>query len=241
VGEWEIEAAIEGTFRQLGAAGPAFPTIVGSGANGIVLHYTANDRVVGEGDLVLVDAGARWGGYCSDITRTFPASGRFTAPQREIYDIVLAAERAGIAAAAPGAPVSAIHDAAVGELARGLLRLRLVEGADAQEVIAEGRFRRFYMHQTAHWLGLEVHDSGGYRDDGEPIMLQPGMVLTVEPGLYIPAADDIQERYRGIGIRIEDDVLITGTGNEVLTRELPTDAEAVETMSRSRMASKLSQ
>lgn len=231
VGEWELEAVLEGTFRSLGAEGPAFPSIVGSGRNATVLHYVANSRRTEEGDLVLVDAGAAYGMYCSDITRTFPVSGRFTGPQRELYEIVLAAEEAAIEAARPGAPITAVHDAAVAVLVAGLLRLGLLTGADPEALIGEGAHRRFYLHQTSHWLGLDVHDAGPYREHGEPVALRSGMVLTVEPGLYVPAdAEDVPERYRGLGIRIEDDVLITPDGREVLTRDVPVSVEEIEAL-----------
>jgi Xaa-Pro aminopeptidase len=228
VGEWEIEAAMEGAFRSHGATGPAFPSIVGSGPRATILHYVANDRRTSDGDLVLVDAGAEWGMYCGDISRTFPVSGRFTRPQREIYEVVLAAEEAGIAAALPGAPVTAVHDAAVAVLVRGMVRLGLLTGDEAS-LVRDRAYRRFYVHQTSHWLGIDVHDVGLYHEDGEPVTLEPGMVLTVEPGLYLPAgADDLPERYRGIGVRIEDDVLITDAGNEVLTRDVPVAPDEVE-------------
>jgi Xaa-Pro aminopeptidase len=228
VGEWEIEAAMESVFRSSGATGPAFPSIVGSGSHATILHYVDNDSRTADGDLVLIDAGAEWGMYCGDISRTVPVSGRFTPPQREIYDVVLAAEEAGIAAALPGAPVTAVHDAAVAMLVRGLVRLGLLTGDEAA-LVRDRAYRRFYVHQTSHWLGIDVHDVGLYQENGAPVTLEPGMVLTVEPGLYFPAgADDVPERYRGIGVRIEDDVLITEGGNDVLTRDVPVAAEAVE-------------
>jgi Xaa-Pro aminopeptidase len=233
VGEWEVEAELEAEFRRLGAAGPAFESIVGSGANATVLHYVANRDRIREGDLVLVDAGAQWGMYCADITRTFPASGRFSAPQRELYDLVLEAEEAGIAAAKPGGSVQEIHQEVLKVLVGGMMRLGLLPAGDLEEAIRDGGFRRFYMHQSSHWLGLDVHDVGPYMEDGEPVPLCPGMVLTVEPGLYVPAAaDDVPERFRGIGIRIEDDVLVTEEGPEVLTRGVPVAAEKIEALMR---------
>ena len=232
-GEWEVEAALESTFRALGATGPAFPTIVGSGVNGTILHYTRNDRRIEAGDLVLVDAGAEWGMYCSDATRTFPASGRFTPPQREIHDLVLAAERAGIDAARPGAPVSAPHDAAVRVLVDGLLRVGLLSGS-ADQALEERTYRKLYMHQTSHWLGLDVHDAGLYREEGEDVRLEAGMVLTVEPGLYLPHEPEVPERFRGIGVRIEDSVLVTEAGREVLTAGVPVEAGEVEALATER-------
>jgi Xaa-Pro aminopeptidase len=234
MGEWELEAVLEATFRRHGAEGPAFPSIVGSGPNATTLHYTANQRRIGEGELVLIDAGAAWGMYASDLTRTFPASGRFRAEQRAVYDVVLAAERAAIAAARPGATVAAMHDAAVRVLAAGLLDLGLVTAQGVDELLEQGGYRRYYMHQTSHWLGLDVHDVGLYREAGAPVPLAPGMVLTVEPGLYLPADDaDLPEAFRGIGVRIEDTIAITPDGAEVLTAGVPVEAAEVEALTRS--------
>lgn len=228
-GEWEIQAALESTLRLSGAEGPSFPTIVGSGVNATTLHYVGNDRTVQDGDLILIDAGAEWGMYCSDITRTFPANGRFSAVQADLYDVVLAAEEAGIEAARPGQPVKAVHEACVRVLVQGMLDLGILEGGDVEEAIAEGGYKRFYMHQSSHWLGLDVHDIGPYMENGEPVLLQPGMVLTVEPGLYIGAgAEDVPDTLRGIGIRIEDDVLVTESGPELLTRGVPVQRQEIE-------------
>lgn len=230
VGEWELQALLDQTFRSHSAtSGTSFPAIVGSGANGTVLHYVTNDRRIQAGDLVLVDAGADVGFYCSDITRTFPASGRFTAPQRAVYDIVLRALEAGIAAVRPGAPANAMHQAARRVLVQGMIDLGLLEG-DPDKLIEEEKFKRFFMHNTSHWLGLDVHDSGVYTEpDGEPLALRPGMVLTVEPGLYIPEdGDDIPAELRGIGIRLEDDVLVTEDGHEILTRGVPVNPDEIE-------------
>ncbi|MBW3628759.1 MAG: aminopeptidase P N-terminal domain-containing protein [Gemmatimonadetes bacterium] len=229
IGEWELEAILEGTFRSHGAAGPAFASIVGSGENATFLHYTQNDSVVPEDALVLIDAGAEWGMYCSDITRTFPASGRFTAPQRELYELVLQAENAAIEAVRPGVGITAVHDAAVGMLVAGMVRLGILQDVSAEEAIESGSYRRFYMHQTSHWLGLDVHDVGLYRRNGTPITLEPGMVLTIEPGIYISRdSETVPAAYRGIGIRIEDDVLVTDYGREILTRGVPVDPDEVE-------------
>jgi Xaa-Pro aminopeptidase len=227
VGEWEIEAIVDGAARAHGG-GPAFPSIVGSGVNATVLHYTANDRRTRDGDLLLVDAGAQWGRYCSDVTRTFPVSGRFTEPQRRVYEIVLAAEEAGIAAARPGEPATAVHDAALRVLVEGMIRLGLVASQDVDAALEDGGYRRYYMHQTSHWIGLDVHDVGQYRTGGAPVSLAPGMVLTVEPGLYIPDAEDVPAEYRGIGVRIEDTVLVGTDGPEPLTRGVPVDPDEVE-------------
>jgi Xaa-Pro aminopeptidase len=230
-GEWEVQAALENVFR---AAGPgyavAFPSIVGSGDNATILHYVVNDRRIGEGDLVLVDAGAEVGMYAGDITRTWPASGRFSAPQRSVYDVVLAALEAAIAEVRPGAAVSAAHEAARRVLVEGMLRLGLLEGEVDALIEEEKQVKRFFMHNTSHWLGLDVHDSGDYRlRSGEPVVLEPGMVLTMEPGLYVASdAEGVPDELRGIGVRLEDDVLVTSDGCEVLTRGVPVDPEEVE-------------
>lgn len=236
VGEWEIQALLDSTFRAHAPdSGTAFPSIVGSAENGTILHYVTNTRRIGEGELVLVDAGAEVGFYCADITRVFPASGRFTPAQRSVYDIVHRALDAAIEAIRPGAPVTSAHEAARRVLVEGMVQLGLLEGDVDALIEEETGFKRFFMHNTSHWLGLDVHDSGGYRDtDGEPIPYAPGMVLTVEPGLYIPVADDVPEPLRGIGIRLEDDVLVTEDGHEVLTRGVPVDPDEVERICTSR-------
>ncbi|HEX5872930.1 MAG TPA: aminopeptidase P N-terminal domain-containing protein [Longimicrobium sp.] len=229
-GEWEVQALLDQTFRSHSAnSGTSFPAIVGSAANGTVLHYVTNERRIEEGDLVLVDAGAEVGFYCSDITRTFPASGRFTAPQRAVYDVVLRALEAGIDAVRPGAPARGVHEAARRVLVQGMIDLGLLQG-EPEALIEDETFKRFFMHNTSHWLGLDVHDPGLYTQrDGEPVPLRPGMVLTVEPGLYIPEdAEDVPAELRGIGIRLEDDVLVTEDGHEVLTRAVPVDPDEVE-------------
>jgi Xaa-Pro aminopeptidase len=231
-GEWEIQAALEAGFLSSGAARPAFPSIVAAGSNATVLHYVANRTRVRDGDLVLIDAGAEWGMYCSDITRTFPASGIFTTQQRELYQVVLDAEEAAIAAVHVGAPASAPHDAAVRVLARGLLDLGILPRGNLEDVIAEGSYKRFYLHQTSHWLGLDVHDVGPYRrSPDEHVLFEPGMVLTIEPGLYIPSdAADVPAPFRGVGIRIEDDVIVTASGPEVITRAVPVEPGEIEAL-----------
>ena len=230
VGEWQLEAVLEGAFRAGGGQGPAFGSIVGSGKNGCVLHYVDNGDRVGGGDLVLVDAGAEVDYYAADVTRTFPAGGAFGGRQRQVYDIVAAAHGAGIAACRVGAPVSAPHEAAVSVLAEGLCELGLLD-ATPEEVVVDGLYKPFYPHQTSHWLGLDVHEPGDYATGDGPRLLKPGMVLTVEPGLYFPpslgaAAGD----FEGIGIRIEDDVLVGDAGPERLTGALPVDPADVEAM-----------
>lgn len=208
----------------------SFPAVVGSGNNGCILHYVENADVIADGDLVLIDSGAEYRGYAGDITRTFPASGRFTPAQRAIYDIVLAANEAGINACRVGSPINAVHEAALAVLVDGLLTLGLLTG-DRQTVIDNGDYRDFFMHGTSHWLGMDVHDVGDYHPQGRWRRLAPGMVLTVEPGLYIaPDQADVDARYRGIGIRIEDDVAITEAGPEVLTSEVPKAPEAIEAL-----------
>lgn len=230
VGEWELQAAIEAVFRRHGGATPAYPSIVASGANACVLHYAANRRRAQAGELVLVDAAAELGHYCADLTRTYPVDGRFTADQRAVYEIVDEARAAAIAAGAPGVPVGAVHRAACDVLARGLasLGIRAGNGGKPEESAA---LRRFFPHQTSHWLGLDTHDVGDYRVDGTSRPLEEGMVFTVEPGLYFHEdAEGSAARFAGIGIRIEDDVLVTASGVENLTAELPTEAGAVEAL-----------
>ncbi|WP_460725924.1 aminopeptidase P N-terminal domain-containing protein [Lysobacter rhizosphaerae] len=225
--EYELQAEIERVFRQHDAES-AYGSIVGAGSNACVLHYRANNAPMSEGDLVLIDAGAEYRGYAADITRTFPVSGRFTREQRALHDLVDAAQAAALAQARPGVPYEAGHVAAVATLTEGLLQLGLLKGK-LEKNIADGLYRRFYRHKTGHWLGLDVHDVGEYRIDGESRLLEPGMVFTIEPGLYI-APDDttVAAKWRGIGIRTEDDVLVTAAGHEVLTRGLARSADEIE-------------
>jgi Xaa-Pro aminopeptidase len=218
--EYEIEAELLHEFRRRGAQAPAYTPIVAGGSRACVLHYVQNDGVLRDGELLLIDAGCELDGYASDVTRTFPVNGRFSAPQREIYELVLAAQSAAIAQVKPGNRWDAPHRAAVAVLAQGLVDLKLLAGSAAEAIESES-YRRFYMHRTGHWLGLDVHDAGDYKRDGEWRMLAPGMVLTVEPGCYVPAGGGVPERYAGIGVRIEDDVVVTETGAEVLTRDAP--------------------
>src|SRR6476619_7228434 len=227
VREYALQAEIECVFRQHDAV-PAYGSIVGAGANACVLHYVANNAVASDGDLVLVDAGAEYRGYASDITRTFPVNGRFSKEQRALHDLVGAAQAAALAQARPRVPYEAGHQAAVETLTEGLLRLGLLKGT-LEKAIADGLYRRFYRHKTGHWLGLDVHDVGEYRLDGESRLLEPGMVFTIEPGLYV-APDDtsVAAKWRGIGIRTEDDVAITADGHRVLTDALVRDADEIE-------------
>ncbi|HEX7218421.1 MAG TPA: Xaa-Pro aminopeptidase [Burkholderiales bacterium] len=229
--EYEIEAELLHEFRRSGAQFPAYSPIVAGGPNACVLHYVANDAALRDGDLLLIDAGCELDGYASDLTRTYPVNGRFSAAQREVYDLVLAAQRAAMDEVRPGRAWNDPHDAAVKVLARGLLDLKLLAGS-LEEALEKETYKRFYMHRTGHWLGLDVHDAGDYKRAGSWRALAPGMVLTVEPGLYIRAANDVPERLRNIGIRIEDDVLVTDAGCEVLTAEAPKAAADVEALMR---------
>jgi Xaa-Pro aminopeptidase len=227
--EYELQAELERVFR-LHDAEPAYGSIIGAGSNACVLHYRANNAPINEGELVLVDAGAEYRGYAADITRTFPVSGRFSKEQRVLHDLVGAAQAAALKQAKPGVPYEAGHTAAVATLTEGLLKLGLLKGK-LEKNIADGSYRRFYRHKTGHWLGLDVHDVGEYRIDGESRLLEPGMVFTIEPGLYV-AADDttVDAKWRGIGIRIEDDVLVTRDGPEVLTDKLARSADEIEAL-----------
>ena len=228
--EYHLEAAIQHTFAEHGARFPAYSSIVGSGANACVLHYTENASKMRAGDLVLIDAGCEYQGYAADITRTFPVSGQFSAEQRAIYDVVLEAQRAAIAKVRPGNTWNQPHDATVRVITRGLIKLGLLRGKERELIKAEA-YRDFYMHRAGHWLGLDVHDVGEYRVDGRWRQLEPGMVLTIEPGIYI-AADNtkVPKRWRGIGVRIEDDVVVTEQGCDVLTGDVPKRADEIEAL-----------
>jgi Xaa-Pro aminopeptidase len=229
--EYEIEAELAYEFRRGGAQFPAYWPIVAGGPNACVLHYVTNSDALRDGDLLLIDAGCELDGYASDITRTFPVSGRFSAPQRAVYDIVLAAQAAAMEKVRPGCAWNEPHDAAVRVLAQGMLDLKLLSGS-LDAVLEKETYKRFYMHRTGHWLGLDVHDAGEYKRGGAWRPLEPGMVLTVEPGLYIRAAADVPEPLRNIGIRIEDDVLVTPAGCEVLTAEAPKGVADIEALMR---------
>jgi Xaa-Pro aminopeptidase len=229
--EYELEAELLYEFRRGGAEFPAYWPIVGGGANGCVLHYRENNCVLNDGDLVLIDAGAEFDCYAADITRTFPANGRFRGEQRAVYEIVLAAQNAAMAEVRAGKHWNEPHDAAVRVLTRGLIDLGLLKG-DLDGIIEKGEFKRFYMHRTGHWLGMDVHDVGDYKVADTWREFEPGMVLTVEPGLYIDAAADVPERFRNIGIRIEDDVAVTRNGCEVLTQDTPKAIDEIEALMR---------
>jgi Xaa-Pro aminopeptidase len=230
--ELELEAVIDYTFRRRGGRGPAYTTIVGGGRNATILHYIANDQKLEDGSLVLIDAGCEYQGYAADVTRTYPVGGRYAGAAREVYEVVLAAQLEALAAVRPGTTLPQIHETALRSLVRGMLELGLLRG-DAAELIAAEAYRPYYMHNTSHWLGLDVHDVGTYRSGGEPRRLEPGMVFTVEPGLYVRADDEsAPARLRGIGVRIEDDVLVTETGAEVLTEAIPKAPAEVEAWMR---------
>jgi Xaa-Pro aminopeptidase len=231
--EYQVEAELLHEFCSHGARNPAYTSIVAGGANACVLHYVGNNAKLRDGDLLLIDAGCEMEGYASDITRTFPVNGKFSPAQKDVYEVVLAAQTAAIASAQPKQTWDAPHHSALRVLAQGFIDLKLCSGS-VDAVLESESYKRFYMHRTGHWLGMDVHDVGEYKtgDDWRP--LQPGMVLTVEPGCYIRPADDVPEALWNIGIRIEDDVAITKTGNEVLTAAAPkTVADIEELMSKS--------
>jgi len=229
--EYEIEAELLYEFKKGGSLFPAYPSIVGGGANSCILHYNDNNAELKDGDMLLIDAGAEFDGYAADITRSFPVAGRFSPEQRDVYEIVLAAQRAAIAEVRPGKHWNEPHDAAVRVLTDGLVQLKLLKGS-VDTHIEDGGYKRFYMHRTGHWLGMDVHDVGDYKVHEEWRVLEPGMVLTVEPGLYIGADDDIPKGLRHIGVRIEDDVLVTRDGHEVLSRDTPKDIGEIEALMR---------
>ena len=252
VAEYEIEAELLHEFRRSGAEGPAYPPIVAAGSNACILHYVPGPTPLNAGELCLIDAGCELDGYASDVTRTFPAAGRFSAAQRELYDIVEAAQRAAVAATRPGARHRDAHIAAVRVLAQGMLDTGLLDRnavGDLDAVVESAAYRKFYMHGTGHWLGRDVHDVGDYQSAGEaPIeqpdwlggtvvkkpsrRLEPGMVLTIEPGIYVRPGDDVPERYWNIGIRIEDDAVVTADGCELISRGVPVAATEIEALMR---------
>jgi Xaa-Pro aminopeptidase len=226
--EYQLEAELVHEFMQNGAHAAAYPSIVGSGENGCILHYTENRDEIDEGDLLLIDAGAEYQGYASDVTRTFPANGKFSTAQRQAYDLVLAAQLAAIEQVKPGNHWNDPHDAAVRVLTEGMIELGILKG-DVDELIKDQTYTKYYMHRTGHWIGMDVHDVGDYKLDGEWRMLEAGMVLTVEPGLYMPAGTKgLPKKWWNIGIRIEDDVLVTKDGYEVLSKDAPKTADEIE-------------
>jgi len=227
--EFQVEAELQYEFTRAGSRFPAYPSIVAGGANACVLHYVDNAAILKEGDLLLIDAGAEYDYYASDITRTFPVGGRFSSEQRAVYEIVLAAQHAAIAAVKPGNHWNDPHEAAVRVITEGLVELGLLKGK-VSTLIEKDKHRKFYMHRTGHWLGMDVHDVGDYKIDGAWRVLEPGMVLTVEPGLYLGDGRGVPKKFRNIGIRIEDDVLVTRDGCEVLTAAVPKAPDEVEAL-----------
>ena len=228
--EYQLEAELAHEFALNGARHPAYPSIVGSGDNACILHYVENREKLRDGDLVLIDAGCEYQCYAADVTRTFPVNGRFSPEQRAIYDLVLKAQLAAIDRIGPGRHWNEAHDTTVRVITEGLVKLGLLKGGVAT-LIKKEAYREFYMHRAGHWLGLDVHDVGDYRVDDEWRVLEPGMVLTIEPGIYIaPGNRKVPKRWRGIGVRIEDDVAVTADGNEILTADVPKDADAIEAL-----------
>jgi Xaa-Pro aminopeptidase len=225
--EYEVEALLLDTFRRHGSERPAYGSIVGSGPNACVLHYRKNDRQIEAGDLLLIDAGCEFGYYASDVTRTFPVGKTFSRPQQAIYELVLEAQLDAIEASRIGVTLDAIHARSVAIVTRGLVSLGLLAG-EVEKLIEAGAYKRFFMHRTSHWLGMDVHDVGAYFVDGKARGLEPGMVLTVEPGIYIaPDEQTVPAEWRGIGVRIEDDVLVTASNPEVLTAGIPKTVQEV--------------
>lgn len=226
--EYQLEAELLHEFMMAGARAPAYNSIVAGGANACILHYINNDQPLRDGDLVLIDAGCEYQYYAADITRTFPVSGRFSKEQKALYDVVLKAQLEAIKATAPGVAWDEPHHVTVRVITEGLVELGLLKGS-VDELIAAGAYRDFYMHRAGHWLGMDVHDVGSYQKDGKPRLLQAGMVMTIEPGIYVaPDNKKVASKWRGIGIRIEDDVLITRQGNRVLTDAVPKSTDDIE-------------
>ncbi|MDW5502053.1 Xaa-Pro aminopeptidase [Pseudomonas lundensis] len=227
--EYQLEAEVHHEFARFGARYPSYNTIVGGGDNACILHYTENECELRDGDLVLLDAGCEYQGYAGDITRTFPVNGKFSRPQRAVYDIVLASLQRALEMFKPGISIRVVNDEVVRIMITGMVELGILKG-EVEQLITEQAHRPFYMHGLGHWLGLDVHDVGHYGTPDRDRTLEPGMVLTVEPGLYIAPDADVPEQYRGMGIRIEDDILITATGNENLTASVVKDADAIEAL-----------
>jgi Xaa-Pro aminopeptidase len=226
--EHQVQAEIEYAFRRRGGSGPGYGTIVATGANSTILHYRAGDAVLKDGDVCLVDAGGEYDWYTADVSRTFPVSGEFTKPQRALYDLCLAVQKEAILSVRPGVRIDEIHDETVRRLTEGFIGLGLLQGG-VDERIADKSYRKFYMHRTSHWLGMDVHDVGDYYVDGKSRALEPGMVLTIEPGIYVAVDEEAAPaEMRGVGIRIEDDVLVTEGGQENLTAAVPKEVAEVE-------------
>jgi Xaa-Pro aminopeptidase len=228
--EYQLEAELLHEFMRQGARSPAYPSIVGSGANSCILHYTENCAEMQDGDLVLIDAGAEVDCYASDITRTFPVNGKFSKAQREVYEVVLAAQQAAIHQVKPGNHWNDPHEAAVRVLTEGLVKLGILKGRVA-DLVRKEAYKPYYMHRTGHWIGMDVHDVGDYKVESEWRLLEPGMVMTIEPGLYLAAGiEGLARRWWNIGIRIEDDVLVTRQGHEVITDAAPKTIDAIESL-----------
>ena len=226
--EYQLQAEIEHEFMMSGATGPAYTSIVGSGSNACVLHYIENTATLKSGDLVLIDAGCEYQNYAADITRTFPVNGKYSSAQAAIYDIVLAAQDAAIKTVAPGVTFDQANKAAIEVITRGLVDLGILSG-DVENLIADGAYREFYMHSVSHWLGMDVHDVGDYKVDSHWRVYEPGMLLTIEPGIYISAENlQVDKKWRGIGVRIEDDILVTKKGYEILTDGVPKQRDQIE-------------
>jgi len=234
--EYHLEAELQYEFLRSGASAPAYNSIVASGANACILHYVSNRDELRDGDLVLIDAGCEFYGYAADITRTFPVNGRYSPEQKALYDIVLEAQLAAIEAVRPGAAWDAPHNITVRVITEGLVRLGLLKG-DVDVLIEEGAYKDFYMHRAGHWLGLDVHDVGDYKIDDDWRLMEPGMVTTIEPGIYVaPDNKNVDPQWRGIGIRIEDDVLVTKKGHRVLSQAVPKSTEGIEALMAQRAA-----
>lgn len=230
--EYEVQAVLESTYRAEGSIRDGFPAIVAAGEHSCTLHYTANRARIEDGDLLLMDTGAEWDLYAADVTRTVPANGRFTAAQRSVYEVVLAAQAAGIARTRPGARFHDVHEASLRVIVEGLIDLKVLRGS-VDSLIEREAYRPYFMHATSHWLGLDVHDAGAYRTGTHSTKLEPGMVLTVEPGLYFaPGTKGVPARLRGIGVRIEDDVLVTARGRENLSEGIPSAPDDLEAIIR---------
>jgi len=227
--EYEVEAELLHEFYRNGSQAPAYTSIVAGGANACVLHYVANNAQLNNGELLLIDAGCELNGYASDITRTFPVNGKFSAAQKDLYELVLASQAAAIEKIRPGSHWNEPHEAALDVLIRGFIDFGLCKGSP-ESVLESGDYRRFYMHRTGHWLGLDVHDAGEYKRDGEWRALEPGMTLTVEPGCYVRPAENVPEHFWNIGIRIEDDALVTASGCEIITAAAPKTVADIEAL-----------
>ncbi len=225
IAEYQVEAELLHEFGKSGSQSVAYPSIVASGPNSCILHHRAGQRLLKKGEMLLIDAGCEFNGYASDITRSYPVSGKFSSAQRDVYEIVLAAQRAAINVTKPKAAFSDPHDAAVNTLSQGMIDIGLIKTSSLSEVIDKELFKQFYMHRTGHWLGMDVHDVGDY---SKP--LQEGMVLTIEPGCYIRPSAEIDEKFWNIGIRIEDDALITNTGCELLSSKTPVEINTIESL-----------